>query len=162
MTKTRILTILVVVMVLLNAATLVFFLKSNHRGPRLHGSKEAGPKNVVIEKLKFDEEQVAKYELLIAEHLAAINKNDSLMFEARHALFVQLSKQDQTEIEMQLNTIGRLQKEVENVHFQHFLELKALCTEEQLPAFEELIDELATFFNGAKPPKGKQRPRSRH
>ncbi|MBP9151960.1 MAG: hypothetical protein KBF73_06725 [Flavobacteriales bacterium] len=150
MTKTRILTILVVVMVLLNAATLAFFLKSNHRGPRPHGRKEAGPKNMVIEKLKFNDAQIAQYEGLIAEHQLSINKNDSLMFEARHALFVQLSKQDQREIEVQLNTIGRLQKEVENVHFQHFTELKALCTEEQLPAFEELIEELAAFFNGSK------------
>jgi hypothetical protein len=149
-------------MVLLNAATLAFFLTGNHRGPRPHGRKEAGPKNIVIEKLKLDDEQVVKYEELIAEHLAAINKNDSLMFEARHALFVQLSEQDQTEIEVQLNTIGRLQKEVENVHFQHFTDLKALCTEEQLPAFEKLIDELAAFFNGSKPQQGKRPPHPRH
>ncbi|MFT7154740.1 MAG: protein CpxP [Alteromonas macleodii] len=162
MTKTRILTILVVVMVLLNAATLVFFLNGNRHGPRPHGRHEVGPKNIVIEKLSFNTEQIAKYEQLITEHRVAINRNDSLMLAVRNGLYKQLVKQDSTEIELQLYTIGKLQKEVEIVHFQHFQDLRAICTEEQLPAFEELIEELAAFFNGGRPPQGKQPPPPRH
>jgi protein CpxP len=162
MTKTRILTILVVVMVLLNAATLVFFLNGNRHGPRPHGRHEVGPKNIVIEKLSFNTEQIAKYEQLITEHRVAINRNDSLMLAVRNGLYKQLVKQDSTEIELQLYTIGKLQKEVEIVHFQHFQDLRAICTEEQLPAFEELIEELAAFFNGGRLPQGKQPPPPRH
>jgi len=162
MTKTRILTILVVVMVLLNAATLAFLFKGNHHGPRPQGRQRVGPKNIVIEKLNFNAEQIAKYEQLIAEHRVAINKNDSLMLATRNALYSQLVKQDSIEMELQLNAIGKLQKEIEHVHFQHFQDLKALCMEEQLPAFEKLVEELAAFFNGGKPPQGKRPPHPRH
>lgn len=151
MTKTQILVILVLVLLLLNAATLAFFVKGNHHGPPPHGRREAGPKNIVIKKLSFNAEQIAAYEQLIVEHRLAINKNDSLMFVARHKLYKQLVKPDLAQIEFQLQAIGKLQKEVDSLHFQHFQALKAICTDGQLPAFYELVDELSTFFVKNKP-----------
>jgi len=155
MTKTRILAILVVVVVLLNAATLTFILIGKSHGPKHHGPMENGPRNIIIEKLNFDDEQTALYDGLIKKHYSAIVEKDSLMLVARNALYSQLITQDSTEVEMQLNAIGQLQKEVETVHFLHFQELKALCSEEQLPAFKKLTEELSVFFGSARPPHPK-------
>lgn len=43
-----------------------------------------------------------------------------------------------------------IQKEIEKTHFQHFLEIKALCRPEQIEDFNLLSEELARIF--AKPP----------
>ncbi|MCF8464227.1 MAG: hypothetical protein K9G41_05275 [Flavobacteriales bacterium] len=146
----------------MNIGTLAFFLKQNHHKQRPHGRNEAGPKDIVIEKLKLNDEQIATYNQLIVEHQLAIRENDSLMMATRHELYNQLMNQDQTEIDIQLNAVAKLQKQVEIVHFQHFQKLKSLCSEDQLSDFEELAEEMAALFNGVRPPHGQRPPPPRH
>ncbi len=155
MTKTRILTILVVVMVLLNLVTVAFLFLGRGHGPKHPHPNHEGPRNIIIEQLKLDEKQVASYDVLIVEHSQAIAKMDSLMQTTRNNLYAQLLENDSLAVATQLDLVGALAKRVEETHFNHFLRLKALCTPEQLPAFEKLTTDLVAHFSTSKPPHPK-------
>ena len=64
----------------------------------------------------------------------------------KNALY-QLLKNRNEAAEIQLFTqIGEAQMKIEKLHFEHFLAIKALCTAEQLPLFDELTTTLAQLF----------------
>ena len=155
MTKTRILTILVVVMVLLNVVTVAFLFWGRGHGPKHPHPNHEGPRNIIIEQLKLDEKQVAAYDALIKVHRKAIAQQDSLMQLTRNNLYAQLLENDSLAVATQFESVGALAKRVEEIHFNHFLRLKALCTPEQLPAFEKLTTELVAHFSTSKPPPPK-------
>jgi hypothetical protein len=50
--------------------------------------------------------------------------------------------------------LGQLQIAVEDVNYNHFLDIKAICNKDQLPYFEELVKDLGLLFA-----KNRQRPK---
>ena len=69
MDKIKLLTATVIALLLLNIGTLGFLILTgpmqHHRGPMGKGN---GPQQLIIEKLHFDDNQVAQYEAIIMEH----------------------------------------------------------------------------------------------
>ncbi len=156
MKKTQLLAILVVVLVLLNAATLGFLLLGRPHGPHPpHMKSEHGPKARIEERLSFTAEQEKAFQGLIEAHRSQIRAKDEEMMAARNMLYAQLSDGDTAHTDSLLAAIGRIQQEVEQVHFAHFEQIRGLCTSEQLPAYHELTKELATYFGHPKGPKHK-------
>lgn len=151
MNKSRFLGILVIVMIALNFTILSFFFfgRSGH-GPR-HRPVEI--KKVISERLGFSEAQNEAYQSFIVEHRKAIRTLDEKMMSARTVLYSQLSKNEAASVDSQLLVIGRLQTEIETIHYNHFAEIKKLCNEDQLPAFNELTIDLAEYFGASKRPK---------
>lgn len=151
MNKTRLLGILVIVMVLLNLITVALLFigrpdRRPHDGPR-HRQK------VIIDRLHFSKTQTEAYESLIFDHREAIGRLDEEMMSARTVLYSQLSKNEAASVDSQLLVIGRLQTEIETIHYDHFAEIKKLCNEDQLPAFNDLTIDLAEYFGAPKRPK---------
>lgn len=151
MSKVRLLTLSVIALALLNLA-LIFFASLR---PRLH----EGPKKIIIERLKFDAGQVTRYEGLIGAHRNAVDEKEREMAEAKRQLYRLLKGDSLQERDSLIGRIGRLQEDMEAIHFQHFQGLKALCRTDQLPLFEALTDDLAAYFappgrpGGSKPPR---------
>ncbi|MCB0514700.1 MAG: hypothetical protein R2798_04255 [Chitinophagales bacterium] len=114
---------------------------------------ENRPRNAVIEKLGFDDAQIAQYDQLIATHRQQIHQNDSLMLLQKEQLYAYLNKTPNTAAVDSLTTeMGILQKNTEKIHFQHFMDIKNICTPEQLPKFELFTQEINRIFS-SKPPK---------
>ncbi len=157
MTRTKLLTIAVIGLLLLNFGIMgvMFFGKPSH--PPMHpqhvGQKGEGPKQIIIERLHFDEMQQKDYELLIVVHRKetddlheASKKLHDELFSLLKGVTINQRQSDSLVLEIANN-----QKAIENLNFDHFNAIKKLCTGEQVGYFNELVDELGKLFA----PKGR-------
>lgn len=116
------------------------------------------PKRMVIEKLHFDEQQVAEYQVLIDEHRRQIRELDQQIIALKNELYSHLTEQDNKAISDSLTAeIAKVQQRIEQVHFAHFTDIKKLCTNNQQADFEALSQELTKIFAHklAPPPRRK-------
>jgi vacuolar-type H+-ATPase subunit I/STV1 len=149
MSKVRLLTITTIGLLICNLVLVVFLILGKPHHP--HGE---GPKKLVIEKLDFDKDQIQKYEVLIKEHQAKIMDADNKMKKLKHQLFGLLSQNENgLEKDNIKQKIGLQQQEIEEIHFQHFLDIKMLCKGDQVGKFNDLSEDLAKIFAPHKPKK---------
>lgn len=153
MSKLKILQIAVIGLLLINmtALALLFFGRPGHS---LHDrSGREGPADIIIERLHFDQQQVQAYDKLIHQHRSAIRRLDAEIRETKNALYNTLTNDSlQAKDSLQVK-LGALQKEIETVHYDHFLDIKKLCKPSQAGYFIELTHDLAGYFS-----PGKNRP----
>ena len=149
MSKTKLLSIFVAALVALNIILIVVFvIKKPPHPPNapIHHDIGGAPKNIIIKKLHFDKKQIASYEKLIEQHRSNINSIDGELKVVKQELYILLSKEDQTGKDSLITKVMVFQKEIESTHFNHFLDIKKLCTKEQLKDYNELTHELARLF----------------
>lgn len=112
------------------------------------------PKNIIIEKLHFDENQINSYQNLIDKHRKDIRKNNDQILMLKKELYSYLKNDNsKKELDSITSQIGTIQKQIEEIHFNHFLDIKALCKPKQLSQFDELAEELTEIFNHKKQQK---------
>jgi periplasmic protein CpxP/Spy len=154
MDKSKLLTITVIGLLLINIATLGFlFIKSpkGHQPPGHRNDK----KEIIITKLHFDVHQQKEYKKLIQWHRGEIERNDNEIRDTKTALYHLLSENEidskrKDSLMLQLN---KLQMQIETAHFKHFEDIKKLCSKDQLEDFNELTHELGRIFSPNKPHK---------
>jgi periplasmic protein CpxP/Spy len=146
MNKTKLLSISVIALLLLNFGILGFgFLSKDRKMPR----------EIVIEKLHFDENQIAQYDKTIKNHQKAIRTIDDSIRTTRNELYQLLNSDtiDSSKRDRLYLKFAEYQKQIETTHFNHFLEIKSICKKEQLADFNHLTDELSKIFNNRRKPK---------
>lgn len=143
MKKTNFLTICVVLLVLMNAATLFYLFrmrKPEHPAPPPNG----GPAAYMIEHLKLNTQQQASFAQLRTEHQDALRKardEDKKLHQSFFAL-VKSGKPYGPEADSLISQMAAQRKLIETATYTHFQKLRSLCTDEQKPRLDELIDEL--------------------
>ncbi len=149
MSKVRFLTILVIALILANVAMGFFLMKRKHP-PR----PELGPRNRIIEALKFDENQIREFDKLVAWHQKEVSAIDEKIVGVKTKLYQTLLKSDSSSLkDSLLNELGKIQVDVEKTHYKHFQDIKALCKPDQQKEFMAFVDEIRYFFRhrpGAK------------
>ena len=142
--KNRLAIWLIAVLMLFNLATLVF-----HWANYLRVKRDNTPKEFLAKKLHFSEEQKHVYFDLAREHnenaktirkqikidkdgLFQLLKSDIIIDSARNRAALQVS------LSMQALDI---------LTFEHFKKVRAICTEEQKPKFDELIQKMVNSVN---------------
>lgn len=151
MNKTKLLITGIVILVVLNITLMIILLISKpHQMP--HPQNGEGPKHIIIEKLHFNKKQIGKYEVMISNHQEQIKQQEESIRIAKHDLFNLLQQEDYSQKDSIIDFIANTQNKIENIHFNHFNELKMLCNETQLNDFNELSNELARLF-APHPPK---------
>lgn len=157
MNKTKLLSIAVVGLLLLNLGTLTLMMfkqtGSHPGGPPPRGE---GPKKIIIERLNFDEGQQKQYEVIIKDHQTKIKELNTKSRELHDELYSLLTDAaiDKTRSDTIIQQIAENQKELDNLNFDHFQKIKALCKGNQLENFNGLVIDLTHLFgpkNG--PPK---------
>jgi predicted nucleic acid-binding protein len=148
MDKIKILTYAVIALLVLNLATIGFV--ASKPGDR----HRPEPREIIIEKLHFDETQQKEYEQLIDWHRGQIKKLDEKIRETKKELYAQLVKNElETKTKDSLiTTIAVYQKQIETTHFKHFQDIKKLCRKDQIQSYIDLTAELSQLFS-PKPPK---------
>jgi protein CpxP len=147
MEKTKLLTIAVIGLLIINFGTLGFlFLNGKDHHPR-HGERPE-PKEIIIEKLNFDANQQKEYAKIIQWHRREITRLDDNIRQAKNELYSALS---QAEVNLKtkdslINSINANQKQIEETHFKHFEDIKKLCNKDQLKDFNALTEELSRIF----------------
>ncbi len=155
MNKIRLLTIAVIVLVAANLYLLFMFKPGHGPGPG-HGPREGGPKNIIIKKLHFNEQQIIAYEVLIEKHQTDIAEANNEVRQIKNELYRSLAfDSPQEENAALILSMSEAQENIERIHYNHFLDLKALCKDEQKADFDKLTLEIAELFSGPE----KRRPR---
>jgi Spy/CpxP family protein refolding chaperone len=156
MNKTKLLSIAVICLVLLNLGMITMFL-FNGKPPQHQGGPEGeGPKKIIIERLNFDEGQQKQYEGIITEHRSKtkeLNKRSRELYDELYSL-LKNDTIDKTISDSLIKTITENQKAKEDLNFDHFQKIKVICKGPQLENFNGLVLDLTHLFgpkNG--PPK---------
>ncbi len=143
MNKIRFYKLIILALMVLNI--MLLFLHFNR--PDRPGKLQNEPKNIIIEKLNFDAEQIEKYKELIDKHRHLILKNEKEINDIKNKLYLQLNQKTDTTITNNLyNKIAMLQKNTLMLNISHFKDIKNICKPEQLPNFEKLVGELSQIF----------------
>lgn len=150
MSRVKTLSFIAIGMMVINLAILVFLFAKKPGQP-----KREGPRKMVIEMLHLDKSQVAQYDELINQHKKEIEIAQEKLMGAKNKLFNSLrSDEEGSDQDALIQEIGALQIEIEQIHYAHFQQLKAICKPDQLKAFDELCLEIARLF--APPPPGRR------
>ena len=143
MTKTKILYSAIFILILLNLGQWFFLGGRGHKPP---------PRDYIIRQLNLSATQVADYDILIKNHRATIQATNEEMRTRKNELYQLLKSPNEGEELRLFAQIAEAQMKIEKTHFEHFLAIKALCTAEQMPLFDDLTTELAKLF-APPPPK---------
>ncbi|MDF3028805.1 MAG: hypothetical protein K0S23_3112 [Fluviicola sp.] len=109
-----------------------------------------GPRNEIIEKLHFDEKQVAEYDKLIRGHRKAIESAEQQLQQQKQKLYSNLNEPLSDSL---LQEILKVEAGIERIHFNHFKDIEKLCKPEQKGYFRQLNREIAHLFSPKKGPK---------
>ena len=91
------------------------------------------------------------YQKLIDQHRNDIRKKDAEILMLKRELYYYLTtNESETSIDSLTTEIGITQKQIEKIHFNHFLDIKALSKPQQLLKFNMLSEELIEIFNHKK------------
>jgi hypothetical protein len=148
MERTKLLTITVIGLLLLNLVTLGFLFLNGPKPSRMPHEGRPQPKEIIIEKLHFDAVQQEAYEKLIHWHRGEINKLDDSIRQTKNELYAVLSEETiniKTKDSLLL-LLNSYQKQIEATHFKHFEDIKKLCKPEQQEDFKALTEELSRIF----------------
>jgi hypothetical protein len=158
MEKTKLLTIAVIGLLLLNLATLGFLFLNGPKGhrPPMEGPHQGRqkPKEIIIIKLHLDDHQQKEYDKIIQWHHGEITRLDKNIRHTKNELYSQLM---QPEVNVKtkdslITVLNSYQKQVEQTHFKHFEDIKKLCHKDQMNDFNDLTEELSRIF--APKPQG--------
>jgi periplasmic protein CpxP/Spy len=147
--KTNWLKYLVAIALLINAATLAFFWYN--RPPNGESKPNLRPARVLIEELKMDEKQQAVFQTLRDKHHQTHDSLLQIIAAQRQVLYSQKLVANDTILQQ----IGLLQQQIERVTYDHFKDIRNICTAEQQAQLDIL---LGKTVQNILSPKDKKRP----
>lgn len=150
MKRETLLTLAVIVLFLLNLATLGFMVFRGEQGPGPH----SGPDRLIVEGLRLDKAQIRQFEELKAEHRGQMQERDLQQKATQHQLWqlLRTSLPDTTLSNSLIDNLAMLEKEKKKLTFEHFQKLRAICRPEQQALFDSLIEEISKAL--MPPPRG--------
>lgn len=137
----------VVLLAICNIALLLtIWLKPSHADQ----SRPETPRDFVIRNLAFSDEQVAKYDVMVREHQQAMRELRDKANEYRTALFSNLRNVQQANrtTDSLTDLVTGVQKQIETVTYNHFAQVRAICTDTQKPKFDDIIGDVIRKMNG--------------
>jgi len=155
MENNRFLKIVIVFLLLVNIGTLTFLwvTKMPPPPPPHHGG---GNKvfEFLVKELQLTDSQQKQYATLRDEHHAAMEATNKHNMELRHQLFdgLHTASTDTMMVHRLTDSIAANQQKLEMITFNHFRQVRAMCSAEQQKKFDEVIDEALRMMN-PKPPR---------
>lgn len=126
---------------IINIITLTFYISKNPKG------KKKEPKELIINRLRFDSTQIAKYEELISFHRSSIISIDKSINATKKILYQSLTQPENKKIsDSLLQEIAKKQLKIEQIHYNHLLDIKKICNKHQMQDFDNLTDEFSRIF----------------
>jgi periplasmic protein CpxP/Spy len=150
--KKRTLTRIIIAVLILSNAVFIWLFLCGPRHP-----KHERPREIIISRLQFTDQQVQKFEVLIQEHRKEIAVEERKIRTAKNNYFSSLKTDNQEIDSASLVMILSAQEKIERAHFKHFQKVRKLCTKQQLPAFNKLMKDIARIFTPPKPPRPPRR-----
>ena len=147
MDKIKLLTYSVIGLVLLNIGIISFLYITRPNSNQDHNRRK--PKDIIIEKLHFDSDQIQKYEDIITIYRNTIDSLNNSSSEIKAVLYTKLKQPTVNgkvkDSLIQLTLVN--QKRIEEANFKHFQDIKNLCNKSQLEDYNSLTEELEKLFS---------------
>lgn len=140
MTKNRFYIFIIIGLLISNLLLVAFVLM---RKPPQH----SGPRNMIIERLHFDEKQIKQYDELIRQHRMQIGEKEHEIMDLKTQYYSLLKNNDQKKEDSLIREIGNASMETEKINFKHFQDVKRICHPDQIKNFNDLINDLERLFN---------------
>lgn len=146
MEKLKALTLFVAVLLVVNIGALGFIFLGQNRLPQGEGFQ---PREIIISRLHFNTSQVAQYDGIINGHRNAVRNLDDKIRMAKNELYAQLKdiRVDPIKSDSLIHLLSVYQNRIEVLHFNHFKDIKKICTKEQLKDFDALTEEFSIIFS---------------
>lgn len=132
MNKQNFYIIIIGVLILINLTLMWLFFNHNN------SSKKCGPRDMIIEALHFDDEQIREYDLLIKDHRILMFKGKSELYNFRKSYFL-------TDSDSALSLLSNSYSNLENINKNHINEIMEICNSSQKEDFRIVIKENALF-----------------
>jgi len=152
MKKEKLLWVLIIVLIAVNAATLFFIVSGRRPEPGNRFDR------TVVEKLQLTKKQITQFEILKREHHQDIMAVDAQMSSNYERYFYLLNETNGSTAKDSLEIIlSSQQKEKIQITYHHFENLKNICTKEQQAKFKELVPLLMHVITPQKNPRQSRR-----
>lgn len=143
---------IIIALLLVSNLMLIAFLylgkpKNNHGNP---------PMEMIIEQLDFDKTQKDEFKKLMDSHRNEIQTIHKKITSIKNEIYRELKNDNPMLNDSLLKKFVSGVKEIETLHFNHFLDIKNLSSNSQKEKFNEMADELGTIFQPSKGPKNKR------
>ena len=152
-TKNKLLTVLVVLLLIANAATLALFWMDKMKHPP---QPKGTPQEFLVKELKLDAKQQEQLDVLRKEHREAADQLREKIKDAKKSFFDLLKQTNVTDSAKQAaaKAISSNTEALDLLTLNHFQKLRALCTPEQQNKFDKIIHEVARMISQPRPPGG--------
>ncbi|TAH39914.1 MAG: hypothetical protein EYC69_12470 [Bacteroidetes bacterium] len=141
MTKLAVSRTIAIILLVLNLSLISLLLFKKPPRPE-------GPRNLIIERLAMDENQVSAYDELIKMHQDQIRLADLQIIKLKKTLYSTLHSDSVGDLKDSLiYKLADAQSKIEEIHYKHFIDIKKLCKPDQIPRFELLTQDLANYFS---------------
>ncbi|WP_126246082.1 Spy/CpxP family protein refolding chaperone [Chitinophaga rhizosphaerae] len=149
--KHKVLSVLVVLLLLTNLF-LVFFIVMKKPAPPGRGSHPSrGEVMQLLEKeVGFSKDQLESYRQLKEQHWDRMKPSFTGMRNAKDGFYklLSLSSVPDSVVNAMADTIAARQKQIDLQTFRHFQQVRALCTPEQQPRFDSVVQLVLKKMNG--------------
>ena len=151
LSKNKLLTWLVILLLIANAATIaMFWLGKPKRPPAPQGTAI----DFLIKELNLDAKQQEQFKKLAGEHRETAEKIREQVKEAKDSLF-DLVKDPVTPDsvkETRVALVGKRLEQIDLLTLNHFQQVRQLCNPEQQKKFDKIIQQVLRMMAGPKPP----------
>ncbi|GAA0877195.1 hypothetical protein GCM10009119_01630 [Algoriphagus jejuensis] len=140
------------ILLVVNIALLVLFYFGPKRPPQRLQPNQAGIKDQLAMDLGFSEEQKARFDKMAMDHRDKVSRLENRERNLMDAYFDQLTKEDsEAEREQLLDEIQAINREKIEFTYSHFVELRGICTEEQLGKFDDALARILPALTNSGP-----------
>ncbi|QMW02036.1 periplasmic heavy metal sensor [Spirosoma foliorum] len=158
MERTKLLTLAVLGLLLVNLLTIGFLIFRSDQSPhkdQMQGPQpdDKGPSRLIIARLHFDEQQQKQYLDLVRQHkqqTMQLNTKSIRLFQSYYGLLTQVHP-DSTKSSL-VRQIADVQQQIAELNFSHFQQIKSLCRSDQQADFAKLVTDLARLFGQRQRP----------
>ena len=154
MKKINFLILCVVLLILLNIGTLGFLFYGHPRGGNERRPPPGNdPAAFIVDKLKLDKPQQEKFKELRDKHhqmMRDVQEEDKRLHDAYFNL-LKSDDPDKRQVDSLANLVASQQKTLATMAFNHFMQLRAICHDDQKKIFDETIDEITRVVAEGRP-----------
>ena len=149
MNRNKALYTIVVILVLLNTIALVMMWYHHRKAWKQQGLT---PAHYLIKKVGFDSSQKDKYLDLVQAHRKNTGKLRQQLADAKDDYFALLGKPiPDSSRQSALQKITSINAQLDEITFNHFEEVRKICTPEQQVKFDKAIQEVIKMMSGPPP-----------
>lgn len=161
MEKTKFLTLIIIVLLVVNAGTLAYLVYSNVKQNEPKPNQKGGPAAFIIKKLKLTEQQQTVFEELRFEHRSGMVRKQDSIRTLHQEMFNYLKSEVPNVVaaDSVATVISLRKKELDMFTFHHFRQLREICSPEQKQLFDTFINEIQQAITSPPQREGGRPPR---